>query len=318
MEENTQEESEVSVNIQEIPQTPTQTPLEVGHNDIHMPAFHPFHPGHPTHPIFPMTPASYIPHGYTQLSSPWTNIPMIPVHSSPAATVTRTPEYQPLNVPLSQGGEEAKSRLTVNEKVNKVLNLLKSIKWSIGDFLHYTFAMQDSTKKSFIPTNTHYQMVSKFLTGETNIRVAHILDLWMKSTYGLPAKDHLEWRYMYSTEVDYLTIQYARPAITAFTAQLVKERLVREAKTTVKSDGGLHTFTTGKKERISRYDLGANSFQEASEIFQEKTPLAWHLLLAMSASNEDTIARERRPPEMVSNEWRLEFSQRLVFTHTLL
>ena len=91
MEENTQEESEVSVNIQEIPQTPTQTPLEVGHNDIHMPAFHPFHPGHPTHPIFPMTPASYIPHGYTQLSSPWTNIPMIPVHSSPVATVTRTP-----------------------------------------------------------------------------------------------------------------------------------------------------------------------------------------------------------------------------------
>ena len=39
MEENTQEESEVSVNIQEIPQTPTQTPLEVGHNDIHMQYF---------------------------------------------------------------------------------------------------------------------------------------------------------------------------------------------------------------------------------------------------------------------------------------
>ena len=62
-----------------------------------------------------------------------------------------------------------KSRLTINEKLNKVLNLLKSFKWSIGDFLHYTFAMEDSNKKSFIPTNTHYQMASKFLTGETNI-----------------------------------------------------------------------------------------------------------------------------------------------------
>jgi hypothetical protein len=129
---------------------------------------------------------------------------MIPIH--PAATWT--PEYPPLTEPLRHmhAGEEAKSRLTVNEKVNKVLNLLKSFKWSIGDFLHYTFGMQGSTKKSFIPTNTHYQMASKFLTGETNIRVAHILDLWMKSTYGLPAKDHLEQKYMYSTEVEYLSI----------------------------------------------------------------------------------------------------------------
>jgi hypothetical protein len=100
--------------------------------------------------------------------------------------------------------------------------------------------------------------------------------LWMRSTYGLPEKDHIERRNMYSTDIDYIQIQYARPAITAFSAQLVKleERLIREAKNTVKKDGGLHAFTTGKKERSSRYDLGANSFQEASKIFQEKTPLA--------------------------------------------
>ena len=153
MEENTQleEESEISINIQETSPTPTQTPIiEVGFNlnEIHTPArdFQPFR---------------------------------------------ATPEHPPLNEPLRQAGEEAKSRLTVNEKVNKVLDLLKSFKWSIGDFLHYTFAMQDSKNKSFIPTNTHYQMVSKFLTGETNIRVAHILDLWMKSTYGLPATGNL-------------------------------------------------------------------------------------------------------------------------------
>jgi hypothetical protein len=71
--------------------------------------------------------------------------------------------------------EDAKSRLTVNEKVNKVLKMFKSFKWSIGDFLYYTFAMQDSNKKSFTPTNTHYQMASKFLTGETNMRVHGVL-----------------------------------------------------------------------------------------------------------------------------------------------
>jgi len=61
--------------------------------------------------------------------------------------------------------------------------------------------MEDSKKKSFI-------------------RVAHILNLWMRSTYGFPGKDHNERKNMYSTEVDYLLIQYARPAITAFSAQI--------------------------------------------------------------------------------------------------
>ena len=306
MEEITHEDSEISVDIQETPQTPTQNPL-VMYNDMHTPVFQAFPPNPP------MTPVLYIPHlNYMQLSNSesWTNIP-IPFH--PAAT----PEHQPLNAngPHSQAVEEGKSRFTVNEKVNKVLNLLKSFKWSIGDFLHYTFAMEDSKKNSFIPTNTHYQMASKFLTGETSIRVAHILDLWMTSTYGLPGKDHVERKNMYSTKVDYLLIRYARPAITAFSAQLVKERLVIEAKNTVKTDGGLHTFTSGKKERISRYDLGANSFQEASKIFQEKTPLAWNLLLAMSAPNEDTITRVRRPPEMVSNLRQCDFSTSI---HTYL
>jgi hypothetical protein len=81
MEENNQEESEISVCIQETPQTPTQTPLDDQYNDIvHTPTFQPFHPS-----ILPITPASYIPHpGYTELSSSWTNIPIIPVH--PAGT----------------------------------------------------------------------------------------------------------------------------------------------------------------------------------------------------------------------------------------
>ena len=64
----------------------------------------------------------------------------------------------------------------------------------------------------------------------------------------MSGKDHIEQKNMCSTEVDYLLIQYEWPAITVFSAQLVKERLVKEAKNSVKKDGGLHTFTTEKKE----------------------------------------------------------------------
>jgi hypothetical protein len=107
MEENAQEDSEMSVNttsIQETPQTPTQNTLEVGYNDnihdIHTPTFQP-RAFHPIPFIVPITPTSYhIPHpDYTQLSSSWTSIP-IPVH--PAATPRS--EHQPLNGPRNQAG----------------------------------------------------------------------------------------------------------------------------------------------------------------------------------------------------------------------
>jgi hypothetical protein len=103
-----------------------------------------------------------------------------------------------------------------------------------------------------------------------------------------------KWRN--STEIDYLSIRFARPAITSFAAQLVKQKIIKEATKTVQSDGGLHTFTSREKAMISRYDLGADSFPEASKIFQKSMPLAWRLLLALSAPNEDAVARERRPP----------------------
>ena len=62
VEENTQEDSEISVDIQKTPQTPIQIPL-VEYNEMNTPVFQPFHP------ILPMTPAFYIPHSDFQVLS---------------------------------------------------------------------------------------------------------------------------------------------------------------------------------------------------------------------------------------------------------
>ena len=125
MEENALRDSEISVNTPETPETPTQTPLVWYNAMYNTPPFQPFHPI--------MTPALYVP--------------------NPNYTSSRTKEEE----------KTEKLRLTINEKVNKVLNLLKSFKWSISDFLHYTFAMEDSNKKSFIPMNTHIRWPQSFL-----------------------------------------------------------------------------------------------------------------------------------------------------------
>lgn len=191
-------------------------------------------------------------------------------------------------------------RQTVSQKVNTILDLLKTFKWTIGDFLYHLFAMQDSTGKAFDPTPTHYQMISKFLTGETSIPVAKILDMWLKSSYGLPDQEAEERKLEFSTTVNYLHIKYARPAITSFAAQIVRQELVKEADRAVQSNSGLHTFTTRGEAMISRYDLGADSFLQALDIFQENMPLTWRLLLSLAASYTEAEQRKKRPPELVS------------------
>jgi hypothetical protein len=105
---------------------------------------------------------------------------------------------------------------------------------------------------------------------------------------------------LFSTTDCYISIKYARPAITSFAAQTVQEKLIKDAAKTVKHNGGLHTFTTQRDEMTSRYDLGAHVFSDVTKIYQEKMLLAWQLLMAIATPNEDAKERERRPPEYVN------------------
>jgi len=61
-------------------------------------------------------------------------------------------------------------------------------------------------RQEFKPSIRHYQIVTKFLTGETNISVSKILELWMKSPYGLPPESHEERSMLFSTKIEYQSI----------------------------------------------------------------------------------------------------------------
>lgn len=202
---------------------------------------------------------------------------------------------------------------SIKDKVDEILGLLRDWQWSIGMLLYYIFAMKDMKGNQFEPTARHTQMVSKFLTGETQVGVSKILDLWLKSPYGLPPEEDLEREMLYSTTVHYISIKYARPAITSFAAQTVQEKLVKDAAKTVKSNGGLHTFTTQGDEMTSRYDLGAHVFSDVMKIYQEKMLLAWQFLMAIATPNEEAKLRERRPPEYVSNPSHSKFQPLLSY-----
>ena len=132
-------------------------------------------------------------------------------HNSARKSLSRSKSLQ-----LSTGSK--RTWRSIKDKVDEILGLLNDWRWSIGVLLYYIFAMKDTKGNQFEPTARHTQMVSKFLTGEAQMGVSQILDLWLKSPYGLPPEEDLERGMLYSTTVHYISIKYAHPAITSFAA----------------------------------------------------------------------------------------------------
>jgi hypothetical protein len=220
----------------------------------------------------------------------------IPLYSPPNSPWIGSPLTRSPQVNAEKRGEKRQWR-TVQAKV-EVLNLLYSFSWTLGDLLWYLFAMRDMKGKEFEPSSRHFQVVSKFLTGETKVSVIKILELWIKSPYSLPPERNEERQMLYSTKIDYHEMKYAWPAITSFAIQIVEEELISEAKKAARHDGGLHTFTSSKG-KVSRYDLGEQTFLEAMEILEKKMPIMWQYLLKLSVPSEESVERNRRPPEYV-------------------
>ena len=91
-------------------------------------------------------------------------------------------EQRMKNIPWRSGhGEKCRKRW--RRRLLRVA-LFNSYSWTLGDSLWYIFALQDKNGRKFEPSLRHYQIVAKFLTGETNILVSKILELWIKSPYG--------------------------------------------------------------------------------------------------------------------------------------
>jgi hypothetical protein len=185
-----------------------------------------------------------------------------------------------------------------------VFKLLQDFNWTIGDFLYHAFRVRDE-KGDIIKSRSeaHAKMASRFLTGLCRHTPAHIVEIWVKSPWGIPKKGHQERDAMFSTEHDFRTLKAARPGLTSFAVQIVREQLEKDIRRAVQKASGLHTFTTGAR-KISEENYGAQTFTETMEILKQHQPLAWNLMvnLAMPHSpRKENVAviQRNRPPEMV-------------------
>ena len=222
----------------------------------------------------------------------------------PRGKPVSSPQHQEDNEGL--GANKKRQWKTVQDKVEELIKLIQSFNWTLGDMLHFTFGITDSNGQAFDPSPTHYHMVSRFLQGRTKFTVGQILQTWLSSKYGLPAKSHPEHFMAYSVHISYLDIKHARPALTSFAAQIVMRKLDQEGRKIVKKESGLHTFTSRRNKdgpdisSESQQNLGPQIFSEISSLFEKEMPLAWNLLMNLAVSDIQASSRKRRPPEIVS------------------
>ena len=144
-------------------------------------------------------------------------------------------------------------------------------------------------------------MASKFLGGFCKHASVDIVEIWVKSPWGIPKKGRWEWNGMFSMDHDFRLLKPARPGITSFAIQIVQEQLEKDIQWAVKKSGGLHTFTTGG-QAISDDNYGAQTFAQTTSILKERQPLAMNLLVKLATPRKSgtvVAVRQYRPPEMV-------------------
>ncbi|KAF9245660.1 hypothetical protein BU15DRAFT_36957, partial [Melanogaster broomeanus] len=96
------------------------------------------------------------------------------------------------------------------QKLDIVLDTLKSIDWTVADLLYYLFRLRDQDNDPIHRSHRHAAAVQQFLHGKTKIIPSFIVDAWLRSADGRIAEGSEESSLMYSTKVDYKMIKSVR------------------------------------------------------------------------------------------------------------
>ena len=109
-------------------------------------------------------------------------------------------------------------------KLNEVFKLLQEFNWTLADFLYFIFWDKDEHGRKIKDwSEAHMQMASKFLGGFCKHAPANIVEIWVKSPWGILKKGHWERNAMFSMDHDFRLLKPAWPGITSFAFQIVKD-----------------------------------------------------------------------------------------------
>ncbi|KAI0368163.1 hypothetical protein BV20DRAFT_948539, partial [Pilatotrama ljubarskyi] len=157
-----------------------------------------------------------------------------------------------------------------------VFSHLKSLDWTIGEFLYSAFRTHDDSGNIVRRDERHGTIIGMFLSGQTKRKPIQIINYWLEDHAGRPKMTNSEFTLRYSPNADWSEIKHASVAITAMAVQLTMERMLREQKT--------------------------------ADLLERHQPLTFHILreLATPAERRDesgkVMIRKTRPPTLVTTE----------------
>ncbi|KAJ6628483.1 hypothetical protein B0H10DRAFT_2209395 [Mycena sp. CBHHK59/15] len=149
--------------------------------------------------------------------------------STPAATSTPAVTADNSTSTASTQQRLRQPRRTKWQKADTIVNLITKDFRSLGAFLEVLFHVRD-TAVSDPRTPSHEQQVTAFLGGQSNVRMAHIIDLIYRHPQGRPLKaDRESGLYFAPPDVAApMDIKFARPALSTWALQLVGPDIRRE------------------------------------------------------------------------------------------
>lgn len=152
-------------------------------------------------------------------------------------------------------------RRTKAEKLDAICDVITDVNWSLGDFLYELFRIKDDIGTNITRNRKQAMFSTNFLQGRTTYTAGMIVELWFASSDGLvSAKSSMLPVPMYSLNPHFASIKPARASLSAFAAQTIKNKVIKEAMKAVKPSSGLHA-TSRKRghHKIEWTDIGTTT-----------------------------------------------------------
>ena len=168
------------------------------------------------------------------------------------------------------------SLLPIVQKMDKVFDFLKTLEWTMEDFLKHLFAPKS---RLFPRSQLHGLIVEQFLSGRDHYTVSKLLEsIW--TTSDSAGNNSTE---MYLVMVPYLKIRPARAAISSFATQIVEMGLIEEAQAGIEEDNRMHASikTNNDSGRVEWASIGASLIPTVQLNLSQYMPLAFHDMIQL-------------------------------------
>ncbi|KAF9053425.1 hypothetical protein BJ165DRAFT_1339856 [Panaeolus papilionaceus] len=165
-----------------------------------------------------------------------------------------------------------------------IYNQLQQLDWSLGDLLYHIFHHDGSRTPGRSIRNS--MAVSRLLKGQTTVRFGTIIKLVYTHPLGYSSTDttrfHLEDYALLNTSV--------RVLLRSFAVQVVRDEVVKEARTVVLAQHGLHaSLMKNSRYRVETSNVGDNTLARVESILRSKCPASWIILNAIAGDSSEGL-----------------------------